>query len=68
LFWAHSKKYKELIWTIRNNWIFNKREIPAELATKIIKRSLQIKKETEWIYITKIKESSHQDRKTNGER
>jgi len=53
-----------LIWTIRNNQIFNKREIPAELATKMIKRSLQIKKETEWIYITRIKESSHQDRKT----
>jgi len=30
----------------------------------MIKRSLQIKKETEWIYITRIKESSHKDRRT----
>jgi len=29
----------------------------------MIKRTLQIKKETEWIYIMKIKESSHQNRK-----
>jgi len=30
----------------------------------MIKISLQIKKETEWIYITRIKESSYQDRRT----
>ena len=52
-----------LIWTIRNNRIFNKREMPTELATKLIKRTLQIKKETEWIYITKIKGSGYKDKK-----
>jgi len=55
-----------LIWTIRNNRIFNKREIPTELATKMIKRTLQIKKETEWIYITKIKGLGYKDKKALG--
>ena len=37
--------------------------MPTELATKLIKRTLQIKKETEWIYITKIKGSGYKDKK-----
>jgi len=53
-----------LIWTIRNNQIFNKREMPMELATKMIKRTLQVKIETEWIYITNIKDTSHKDKET----
>ena len=53
-----------LIWTIRNNRIFNKKEISMELATKIIERTLQVKIETEWIYITNIKDTSHKDKET----
>jgi len=53
-----------LIWTIRNNQIFNKREMSMELATKMIERTLQIKIETEWIYNTNIKDTSHKVKKT----
>ena len=63
---AYIERITEAIWliqTIKNNQIFNKREIPTELATKIIKRTLQIKKETEWIYITKIKGLGYKDKK-----
>jgi len=53
-----------LIWTIRNNQIFNKREMTIELATKMIERTLQVKIETEWTYITNIKDTGHKDKKT----
>jgi len=50
-----------IIWTLRNNQIFNKRVIPERLA---IKEALWTKKETEWIYITKIKGLSIKDKET----
>jgi len=51
------------IWTIKNNQIFNKKEILKEPAIKILKKTLQVKKKKEWIYITKIKELGHRDKK-----
>jgi len=53
-----------LIWTIRNNRTFNKREMSMELATKMIERTLQVKIETEWIYITNIRDASHKVKET----
>jgi len=52
------------IWTIKNNRIFNKKEIPKEPAIRMLKRTLQIKKERDWIYITKIKGLGHRDKRT----
>jgi len=53
-----------LIWTTRNNRIFNRKEIPKEAAIKMLKKTLRNKKETEWIYATKIKRLSYRDKKT----
>jgi len=53
-----------LIWTIRNNRTFNKKEIPERMAIKMLKEILRTKKEIEWTYITKIKGLSHRDEKT----
>jgi len=53
-----------LIWTIRNNQIFNRKKIPKEAAIRLLKNTLKDKKETEWIYATKIQRLSHSDKKT----
>jgi len=53
-----------LIWTIRNNQIFNRKKMPKEAAIRLLKKTLENKKETEWIYATKIKILGHRDRKT----
>jgi len=52
-----------LIWTIRNNQIFNRKEIPKEPVRRMLKNTLQTKKEIEWIHITKIKGLGHRDKK-----
>ena len=53
-----------LIWSIRNNRVFNKKEIPKAAAIRMLKEALETKKELEWIYITKIKGLSKRDKRT----
>ena len=47
------------IWTIKNNQIFNKKEIPKGIAIRMLKETLWSKKEIEQIYITKVKKQQH---------
>jgi len=47
---AYIKRITEaiwLIWTIKNNQIFNRKKIPKEVAIRLLKNTLENKKETE---------------------
>ena len=64
---AYIKRISEavwLIWSIRNNRVFNKKEIFKAVAIRMLKEALETKKEIEWIYTTKIKGLSKKDKRT----
>jgi len=47
----------------KKNQIFNRKKIPKEAAIRMLKETLRNKKETEWIYATKIKRLGYRDKK-----
>jgi len=53
-----------LIWSIRNNRVFNKTETAKTIAVRMLKEVLETKKEIEWIYTTKMKELNKKDKRT----